>query len=159
MAYDEKFMRAAIREAKKAEQKGECPIGAVIVHNGRIVCRAHNLRETKNCATYHAEILAIDKANKKRESWRLEGCDLYVTLEPCIMCAGAIIQSRIKNVYFGAFDKKAGAAGSVVDLFVPNLFNHNVCVTGGILKDECSALLSDFFSQLRKNKKTNKKDL
>lgn len=152
MAFDIKFMKAAIHEAKKAALKGECPIGAVIVCDGKIISRAHNLRETKKHATYHAEILAIDKANKKLDSWRLEECDLYVTLEPCSMCSGAIIQSRIKNVYFGAFDKKAGAAGSVVDLFVPNLFNHNVSVTGGILKDECAELLSDFFCELRKKK-------
>lgn len=153
MAFDINFMHEAIKEAKKAAKKGECPIGAVIVKNGEIVSRGHNLRETKNCATHHAEILAIEKANKKLGAWRLEGCDLYVTLEPCIMCTGAIIQSRIANVYFGAFDKKAGAAGSVVDLYVPGLFNHNVNISGGIMKDECASLLSDFFSELRNRKK------
>lgn len=158
MAFDIKFMHAAIKEAQKAADKGECPIGAVVVRDGNIVSRAHNLRETKKCAAYHAEILAIEKANKKLGSWRLENCDLYVTLEPCAMCAGAIIQSRICNVYFGAFDKKAGAAGSVVDLFVPGMFNHNVSVTGGVMSDECGTILSDFFARLR-SKKTNCKPI
>ncbi len=153
MAFDIKFMHEAIKEAKKAAKKGECPIGAVIVSGGEIISRGHNLRETKNCAINHAEILAIEKANKKLGAWRLEGCDLYVTLEPCTMCSGAIIQSRIANVYFGAFDKKAGAAGSVVDLYVPGLFNHNVNVSGGVMKEECAALLSDFFGELRGRKK------
>lgn len=152
MAFDIKYMHEAIKEAQKAESKGECPIGAVIVREGKIISRAHNLRETKKCAAYHAEMLAIEKANKKNQSWRLENCDLYVTLEPCAMCSGAIIQSRIKNVYFGAFDKKAGAAGSVVDLFVPGMFNHNVSVTGGIMKEECSKMLSDFFARIRAEK-------
>ena len=153
MAFDEKFMRAAIAEAKKAESKGECPIGAVIVKDNKILARGHNLRETKASAINHAEILALQKANKKLGSWRLDGCDLYVTLEPCPMCAGAIIQSRIRNVYFGAFDAKAGVCGSVTDLFVPGLFNHNVAVSGGILREECSALLSGFFRRLREQKK------
>lgn len=153
MAYNEKYMQLAIKEAKKAGQKGECPIGAVIVAQDKVIARAHNLRETKQIASNHAELIAIGKANKKIGSWRLEDCDLYVTLEPCPMCSGAIIQSRIKNVYFGAFDKKAGAAGSVCDLFIPGLFNHNVCVSGGILKDTCSSLLSDFFKKLRQKKK------
>lgn len=153
MAFHEKYMRAAIAEAKKAEAKGECPIGAVVVKDDTILARGHNLRETKACAINHAEILALQKANKKLGSWRLEGCDLYVTLEPCPMCAGAIIQSRIRNVYFGAFDAKAGVCGSVTDLFAPGLFNHNVAVTGGILKEECSALLSGFFRRLREQKK------
>ena len=146
-------MRAAVAEAKKAAQKGECPIGAVIVLDGKILARGHNLRETKECVINHAEIIAIQKANKKLGSWRLDGCDLYVTLEPCAMCAGAIIQSRIRSVYFGAFDSKAGACGSVTDLFVPGLFNHTVAVNGGIQKEECGALLSDFFRNLRSQKK------
>lgn len=105
------------------------------------------------CAINHAEVIALQKANKKLGSWRLDGCDLYVTLEPCAMCAGAIIQSRIRNVYFGAFDAKAGVCGSVTDLFVPGMFNHDVAVSGGIMKEECGALLSDFFRNLRKKKK------
>ncbi len=153
MAFEETFMRAAVAEAKKAAQKGECPIGAVIVLDGKILARGHNLRETKECVINHAEIIAIQKANKKLGSWRLDGCDLYVTLEPCAMCAGAIIQSRIRSVYFGAFDSKAGACGSVTDLFVPGLFNHTVAVNGGIQKEECGALLSDFFRNLRSQKK------
>ena len=153
MAFNEKFMKLAIAEAKKAEKKGECPIGAVIVYNDTVISKAHNLRESKQLTINHAELLAIKKANKKLASWRLEDCDLYITLEPCPMCSGAIIQSRIQNVYFGAFDKKAGAAGSVCDLFVPGMFNHNVSVTGGVLKDECSSLLTDFFSNLRKSRK------
>lgn len=156
MSYNEKHMLAAINEAHKAQNKNECPIGAVIVLNDKIIARAHNERETKQLSCAHAEILAIKKANKKIQSWRLENCDLYVTLEPCPMCAGAIIQSRIKNVYFGAFDKKAGAAGSVCDLFKPNMFNHNVNVTGSVMHDVCSSLLSNFFSNLRKRKKEKK---
>lgn len=154
MAYSEKFMKMAIAEAKKAEKKGECPIGAVIVRSDLVIARAHNLRETKQLTSNHAEVLAIAKANKKLGTWRLEDCDLYITLEPCPMCSGAIIQSRIKNVYFGAFDKKAGAAGSRCDLFVPGLFNHDVSITGGILKDTCSSLLSDFFSRIRQERKS-----
>ena len=156
MPYNEKFMQLAIAEAKKAEKKGECPIGAVVVCNDEVISKAHNLRETKQLSVNHAELLAIKKANKKTGSWRLENCDLYITLEPCPMCSGAIIQSRIKNVYFGAFDKKAGAAGSVCDLFLPGMFNHNVSVTGGVLKNECSSLLTDFFKRLRKSKKNKK---
>lgn len=153
MAFDIKFMQEAIKEAKKAAKKGECPIGAVVVKDGEIVGRGHNLRETKRCATRHAEMVALEKANKSLQAWRLDGCDLYVTLEPCAMCSGAIIQSRIENVYFGAFDKKAGASGSVVDLYVPGMFNHNTAVSGGIMRDECAALLSDFFAELRQKKK------
>lgn len=160
MPFNEKYMKAAISEAKKAADKNECPIGAIIVLNDKIIARAHNLRETKQLTASHAEMLAIAKANKKLKSWRLEDCDLYVTLEPCPMCAGAIIQSRIKNVYFGAYDKKAGAAGSVCNLFKENMFNHNANVTGSVLADTCSNLLSSFFSNLRKQKKQNsqKKD-
>lgn len=157
MAFDEKYMRAAIAEAKKAEKKGECPIGCVIVYGENIIARAHNLRETRACVVNHAEILALQKANRKLSSWRLDGCDLYVTLEPCAMCAGAIIQSRIRSVYFGAFDEKAGVCGSVADLFVPGMFNHDVAVSGGILRGECAALLSDFFARLRAEKKEKRR--
>lgn len=157
MSYNEKHMLAAIKEAKKAQTKGECPIGAVVVLNDKIIARAHNLRETKQITFAHAEMLAIQKANKKLSSWRLENCDLYVTLEPCPMCAGAIIQSRIKNLYFGALDKKAGAAGSVCDLFLEGMFNHNVNAVGSVMHDTCSTLLSSFFSDLRKAKKAKTK--
>lgn len=152
MAYCEKFMLEAIKEAKKAESKKESPVGAVVVYDGKIIARAHNLRETKQNTISHAELLAIQKANNRVGSWRLEDCDLYVTLEPCPMCAGAIIQSRIKKLYFGAYDKKAGAAGSKCNLFEEGLFNHNVDVFGGIMEETCSNMLSDFFKRLREEK-------
>ena len=145
-------MKEAIAQAKKAELLDETPIGAVIVYDGKVIARGYNKRELKKNSLCHAEIEAINKAAKKRGGWRLFGCDLYVTLEPCPMCAGAIIQSRIDNVYFGAYDKKAGCAGSVINLFEENLFNHNVNVTGGILEAECSSVLTDFFKALRKRK-------
>ena len=141
-------MKMAIKEAIKAFNKNEIPVGGVIVKDDVIVAKAHNLREINNLVTSHAEILAITKANKKLNSWRLDDCDIYVTLEPCSMCSGAIIQSRIKNLYFGAYDKKAGACGSVLDLF-SYPFNHKVNVVGGILEDECKKLLQDFFKTLR----------
>jgi len=147
---DNSFMLHALKEARKAYEKGEAPIGAVIVKDGKIIARAHNLRESKQNSTYHAEILAIDKACKKLGSWRLVDCDLYVTLEPCPMCAGAIIQSRIKRLFFGAADPKAGAAGSVVNLFNVETFNHKVDVIQGIMEDECSQILKQFFRELRK---------
>lgn len=149
---DEYFMELAMREAKKAYKKKETPIGAIIVKNNKVIARAHNLREKTKKSTAHAEILAIDKACKKLKSWRLIDCDIYVTLEPCPMCAGAIIQSRIKRVIFGAEDKKSGSAGSVIDLFEINDFNHIVKVTRNILKEECSNILKMFFRELRKNK-------
>ena len=145
-------MKEAIAQAKKAELLDETPIGAVIVYDGKVIARGYNKRELKKNSLCHAEIEAINTAAKKRGGWRLFGCDLYVTLEPCPMCAGAIIQSRIDNVYFGAYDKKAGCAGSVINLFEENLFNHNVNVTGGILEAECSSVLTDFFKALRKRK-------
>jgi len=145
---DIKFMNTALAEAKKAFELGETPIGAVIVKDGKIISRAHNRRETKKNALMHAEISAIDKACKKLGGWRLCGCDIYVTLEPCPMCAGAIIQSRIDNVFFGAYDKKAGAFGSVCDL--SELLAHKVCAKGGILEQESSDLIKLFFEKLRK---------
>ncbi len=151
--FDEKFMREAIKQAKNAELINETPIGAVIVYDGKIIARGYNKRETKKNSLCHAEIIAINKASKVRGGWRLHGCDLYVTLEPCPMCAGAIIQSRIDNVYFGAYDKKSGCAQSVTDLFSPGKFNHVVNVSGGVLERECSALMSDFFKKLRIKKR------
>lgn len=145
-------MKEAIALAKKAELLDETPIGAVVVYDGKVIARGYNKRELKKNSLCHAEIEAINKATKKRGGWRLFDCDLYVTLEPCPMCAGAIIQSRIDNVYFGAYDKKAGCAGSVINLFEENLFNHNVNVTGGILEEECSSILTNFFKALRKRK-------
>lgn len=143
----------AIKQAKKAEAIGETPIGAVIVHKGKIIARGYNKRETKKNCLCHAEIIAINKACKKLGGWRLPECDMYVTLEPCPMCAGAIISSRINNLYFGAYDKKSGCANSVTNLFKENLFNHNVTVVGGIMENECSKIISDFFKALRKIKK------
>ena len=141
-------MKMAINEAIKAFNKNEIPVGCVIVKDDLVVAKAHNLREINNLVTSHAEILAITKANKKLNSWRLDDCDIYVTLEPCSMCSGAIIQSRIKNLYFGAYDKKAGACGSVLNLF-SYPFNHKVNVVGGILEEECKKILQDFFKTLR----------
>ena len=143
-----KYMKMAINEAVKAFNKNEIPVGCVIVKDNLVVAKAHNLREINNLVTSHAEILAITKANKKLNSWRLDDCDIYVTLEPCAMCSGAIIQARIKNLYFGAYDLKAGACGSVLNLF-SYPFNHKVNVVGGILEDECKKLLQDFFKTLR----------
>ena len=147
---EEVFMKEAIKEAKKAYRKNEVPIGAVIVYKNKIISRGYNLREKKNNSLMHAEIIAINKACKKLKSWRLTECDLYVTLEPCPMCAGAIIQSRIKNIFFGAYDSKGGCVKSRVNLFEEGLFNHNVNVVGSILESECSEILKDFFRKLRK---------
>ncbi len=152
---DNKYMKEAIKQAKKAAAIGETPIGAVIVHNGEIIARAYNKRETKKNALLHAEISAIDKACKKLGGWRLPDCEMYVTLEPCPMCGGAIINARIDKVYFGAYDTKSGCAGSVINLFESGLFNHNVDVTGGVMQEECANMLSSFFKELRK-KKTHK---
>ena len=152
---EEKFMKEALKEARKAYSKLEVPVGAVIVKNGEIIARAHNLKETKTDTTKHAEILAIQKASKKLKSWRLLDCEMYVTLEPCSMCAGAIINSRIKKLYIGAQDEKTGAAGSVLNLFEDFTFNHKVEVEKNILKDECEEILKRFFKELRKIKKNN----
>ena len=148
----EKFMKEALKEAKKAYDKLEVPVGAVIVKDGEIIARAHNLKETKFDTTNHAEIIAIQKASKKLKSWRLLDCEMYVTLEPCSMCAGAIINSRIKKVYIGANDEKTGAVGSVLNLFEDYKFNHNVEFEKGILKEDCENILKDFFKNLRKIK-------
>lgn len=145
---DQKFMKRALYHAKKAADIGEVPIGAVIVLDGKIIAYGKNLRETKKNALLHAELAAINSACRRIGAWRLCDCELYVTLEPCPMCAGAIINSRIKRVVFGAYDNKAGAFGSVLNL---NDFplNHKCIVTGGILRDECASMLSDFFKGLR----------
>ena len=150
---EEKYMKEALKEAKKAYEKLEVPVGAVVVKDNRIIARAHNLKETKKDTTNHAEILAIQKASKKLEAWRLNDCEMYVTLEPCSMCAGAIINSRIKKIYIGALDEKTGAAGSVLNLFEDYKFNHKVEVEKGILKEECENILKSFFKELRKIKK------
>lgn len=153
---EEKFMKAALKEAKKAYDKLEVPVGAVIVKDRKIIARAHNLKETKNDTTKHAEILAIQKASKKLNSWRLIDCEMYVTLEPCSMCAGALINSRIKKVYIGASDQKTGAVGSVFNLLEDYTFNHHVEYESGILKDECEQILKDFFKDLRLAKEKGK---
>ena len=150
MQEQERFMKEALKEAKKAYDKLEVPVGCVIVKDGKIVARAHNLKENKKDTTKHAEILAIQKASKKLDAWRLLDCDMYVTLEPCSMCAGAIINSRIRNLYIGTMDKKTGAAGSVLNLFEDFTFNHKVTVQNGILKEQCEKILKDFFKELRK---------
>lgn len=141
-------MKMAYNEAVKAFNANEIPVGCVIVKDGLVVAKSHNLRESKNMVNAHAEMLAIAKANKKLDSWRLDECDIYVTLEPCPMCFGAIIQARFKNLYFGAYDKKTGACGSVLNLG-DYKFNHKVNVVGGIMGKECSELISDFFKTLR----------
>lgn len=151
----EKFMREALKEAQKAYNKEEVPVGAVIVKNDKIIARGHNSKEEKNNTIKHAEIIAIEKASRKLSNWRLENCEMYVTLEPCPMCAGAIINSRIKKVYIGALDEKTGACGSVLNLFnYP--FNHRVEFKTGILELECKSLLQNFFKELRKKKKESK---
>ena len=141
-------MEEALKEAQKAYGKNEVPVGAVIVKNEKIIARAHNLRETKNMSTAHAEILAIEKASKKLDSWRLIDCDMYVTLEPCTMCMGAIISSRINNLYIGALDPKTGACGSFINLSKYK-YNHKVNIITGILNNKCEYILKDFFKNLR----------
>lgn len=153
---EEKFMKEALKQARQAYNKLEVPVGAVIVKDGKIIARAYNQKECKNDTTNHAEILAIKKASKKLNSWRLIDCDMYVTLEPCSMCTGALIQSRIRKVYIGAPDAKTGACGSVLNLLEDYKFNHVVEVENGILKDECESLLKDFFKKLRDLKRKEK---
>ena len=152
----EYYMEQALKEAKKAYKKLEVPVGAVIVKDGKIIARAHNQKETKTDTTRHAEILAIQKASKKLKSWRLIDCEMYVTLEPCTMCAGAIINSRIKKIHIGAMDEKTGAVGSVLNLFEDYTFNHKVEYEIGILKEECENILKTFFKELRKIKNGGK---
>ena len=149
----EKYMKEALKEAKKAYIKEEVPVGAIIVKDGKIVARAHNQKETKKDTICHAEILAIKKASKKLDAWRLSDCEMYVTLEPCPMCAGALIQSRIKKVYIGTMDEKTGACGSKLNLLEDYKFNHKVEVETGILKDSCEEILQKFFRELRNSKK------
>ena len=147
------FMKEALIEARKAYEKNEVPIGAVIVQNGEIIARAHNLREVLQETAAHAEMLAIQAANKKTGFWRLDDCILYTTVEPCMMCAGTIVQSRIKTVVYGAKDVKAGCAGSIHNLLQEEQFNHQCHVITGIMEEECRTLLSLFFETLRQNKK------
>ncbi len=144
-----KFMKEALKEAKKAFNKQEVPVGAVIVKDNKIIARAHNLVETKKLATAHAEILAIQKASKKYGDWRLEGAEIYVTVEPCAMCAGAIANARIEKAYFGAYEAKSGCAGSKYNILADSGLNHTALVEGGIMGEECSRLLKDFFKMRR----------
>ena len=152
MEKKERYMREAIKEAKKAELIDEVPIGCVIVKNDKIISRGHNVRETEQNPIGHAEIIAIRKASKKLNSWRLEDCDIYITLEPCIMCSGAIIQSRIKTIYYGASDPKGGALGSSIDVLSAKGINHHPSVEGGVLKEECSSIISNYFKAKREKK-------
>lgn len=149
---DQHWMQAAIAEARLAEQSGEVPIGAVIVREGQIIGRGHNLRESKHDPTAHAELEAIRDACEQLGAWRLLDCTLYVTLEPCPMCAGAIVQSRLKRVVYGTDDPKTGCAGTLMNLLQEPRFNHETELTSGVLQPECAQLLTQFFRQLRKSK-------
>lgn len=149
---EEKFMRLALKEAQKAYEKDEVPVGAIIVKDNKVIARAYNQKEGKTDTTKHAEIIAIQKASKKLNNWRLEDCSMYVTLEPCTMCTGAIINSRIKNLYIGTMDEKTGACGSVLNIVEDYKFNHVVNVYRNILNEECKKILQDFFKCLRKRK-------
>ncbi|EJQ36428.1 MULTISPECIES: tRNA adenosine(34) deaminase TadA [Bacillus cereus group] len=157
MERDIYFMQLAIEEAKKAEAIQEVPIGAVIVLDGEVISVAHNLRETEQRSIAHAELLAIDEACKKLGTWRLEDATLYVTLEPCPMCAGGIVLSRVKRVVYGASDPKGGCAGTLMNLLTDERFNHQCEVVAGVLEEECGTLLTIFFRELRKKRKEAKK--
>lgn len=151
-----RFMCEAIKEAYKALDMGEMPIGAVVVKDGAVIARGHNLRQTCHDATLHAEVVAIREACKVLNDWRLEDCDIYVTLEPCTMCAGAIINARMRRVFFGAYDPEYGGAGGKIDLFAPCYFGSKTEVYGGIMEKECTSFLNSFFSSIRQKKKENK---
>lgn len=153
---DEKYMREAIKQAKKAYALDEVPIGCVIVHEGKIIGRGYNRRNTDKSTLAHAEITAIKKASKKIGDWRLEECTLYVTLEPCQMCAGAIVQARIPKVVMASMNPKAGCAGSIINILDIKEFNHQVEVVNGVLQEECSTMLKEFFKELRIKKKMSK---
>lgn len=152
MTTDEKWMKEAIKQAGKAKKLDEVPIGCVIVLDGKIIARGYNRRNTDHTSLAHAEMMAIKKACKKIRDWRLEKCTLYVTLEPCQMCAGAIVQSRVKRVVIGAMNKKAGCAGSIFNLLEEDRFNHKAEVVRGVLENECSEMMSTFFKELRAKK-------
>ena len=145
----EKYMLRAIELAKQSLDTDDVPVGCVIVKDGKIIAEACNMKEKYNDATKHAEMIALSEATKVLNNWWLEDCDVYVTLEPCSMCAGAMVQSRIRSLTFGAYDPKTGAAGSKVDLFEDNLFNHNIKVEGGVLEDVCGEMLTSFFKKKR----------
>jgi len=151
--FDKKFMKEALKQANKAEAIGEVPIGCVIVHQDKIIARGYNRRNIENSTLAHAEITAIKNACKRLGDWRLEGCTMYVTLEPCPMCAGAVIQARIPRVVIGAMNPKAGCAGSIIDLLQERQFNHMAEKTTGVLLEECSSIMKEFFKDLREKKK------
>lgn len=156
MNIHEKYMKEALKQARKAYALGEVPIGCVIVREGKIIGRGYNRRNTDKTTLAHAEIIAIGKASKKAGDWRLEDCTLYVTLEPCQMCAGAIVQARIPEVIMGSMNPKAGCAGSILNILQMPKFNHQVKVTQGVLEEECSTMLTSFFKELRIRNKEEK---
>ena len=156
MNQQEKYMREAVKQAKKAAAIGDVPIGCVIVFDDKIIARAYNQRNKKKTTLAHAELLAIQKASKKIGDWRLEECTMYITLEPCQMCAGAIVQARIPKVVIGAMNPKAGCAGSVLNILQVDAFNHQVEIEKGVLEEECSQMMSEFFRELREKKKGKK---
>lgn len=153
---EKRYMRQAITLAKKAAAKGDVPIGCVIVYEGKVIARGYNRRNADKTTLAHAEILAIKKASKVIGDWRLEDCTMYVTLEPCQMCAGAIVQARIPKVVIGCMNPKAGCAGSIINLLDMKQFNHQVETVRGVLEEECSNLMKEFFAKLRESKKTEK---
>ena len=155
---DERFMKEAIRQARKAYAIGEVPIGCVIVYEGRVIARGYNRRTIDKNTLAHAELLAIRKASRKLDDWRLEGCTMYVTLEPCQMCSGAIIQARIPKVVVGCMNLKAGCAGSILNLLDVPQFNHQAELVTGVLEEECSQMMKDFFKELREKKKAAKNE-
>ena len=155
---NERYMKEALRQAKKAYAIGDTPIGCVIVYDGRIIARGYNRRNKDKTTLAHAELLAMKKAAKVIGDWRLEGCTMYVTLEPCQMCAGAIVQARIPRVVIGCMNKKAGCAGSIINLLDMKEFNHQVEVTRGVCEDACSELMKQFFRELRERQKEDKKE-
>ena len=157
MTEQERYMKEAIRQAKKAAAIGEVPIGCVIVYEGKIIARGYNRRKTDKNTLAHAELQAIKRASKRLGDWRLEGCSMYVTLEPCQMCAGALVQARIAEVVIGCMNPKAGCAGSILNLLEMPQFNHQVKVTRGVLEEECSTILKDFFKDLRIRVKEEKR--
>lgn len=158
MTNDAFWMGLALKEAAKAAKKGEVPIGAVVVSDGAVIGRGHNLREGKQDPTAHAEMVAIRQASRKAGGWRLTGATLYVTLEPCIMCMGAILLARLDRVVFGCHDPKGGAAGSLYDISNDSRLNHQIELTAGVLEEECSSILSTFFGELRKRKKEERQN-
>jgi len=158
LSTDEKFMKQAIKQAKKAYAIGEVPIGCVIVHDGKIIGRGYNRRTIDKNTLAHAELMAIRKASKKMDDWRLEECTMYVTLEPCQMCSGAIVQSRMTRVVVGCMNPKAGCAGSILNLLQMEEFNHQVELETGVLEEECSQMMKSFFKELREAKKKKEKD-